>query len=169
MLKISGVCGIQIRFQVFTAASMKVAVFWDDRPDDGGSNHLWNVGKLLPDYTAQHPRRQSIFLPATTWYLIPSPAAMMRKVDPARGYIQIVHAYSRWQCRRTKCQPCNAGVSWTCEASGAGVLNLVQTWGHIDPSGLVSHCVINEVILLICHGNLLTVLLSYGLSRIDSH
>jgi hypothetical protein len=28
------------------------------RPDDEGSKHLWNVGKLLPDYTAQHPRRQ---------------------------------------------------------------------------------------------------------------
>jgi hypothetical protein len=21
-------------------------------PDDGGSNHLWNVGQYLPDYTA---------------------------------------------------------------------------------------------------------------------
>jgi hypothetical protein len=30
-----------------------------DRPDDGGSKHIWSVGKLLPDYTAQHPRRQS--------------------------------------------------------------------------------------------------------------
>jgi hypothetical protein len=29
-----------------------------DRPDDGGSKHLWNAGKLLPDYTAQQPRRQ---------------------------------------------------------------------------------------------------------------
>jgi hypothetical protein len=28
-------------------------------PDDGGSKHLWNVGKLLPDCKAQHPRRQS--------------------------------------------------------------------------------------------------------------
>jgi hypothetical protein len=28
------------------------------RPDDGGSKHLWNVGKLLPDYTALQPRRQ---------------------------------------------------------------------------------------------------------------
>jgi hypothetical protein len=31
------------------------------RPDDGGeggSKHLWNVGKLLSDYTAQQPRRQ---------------------------------------------------------------------------------------------------------------
>jgi hypothetical protein len=30
----------------------------DECPDDGGSKHLWNVGKLLPDYTAQQPRRQ---------------------------------------------------------------------------------------------------------------
>jgi hypothetical protein len=29
-----------------------------DRPDDGGTKHLWNVGKLLPDYMAQQPRRQ---------------------------------------------------------------------------------------------------------------
>jgi hypothetical protein len=28
------------------------------RPDDGGGKHLLNVGKLLPDYTAQHPTRQ---------------------------------------------------------------------------------------------------------------
>jgi hypothetical protein len=39
-----------------------MTVFWDvahgDRPDDGGSKGLWNVGKLLPDYTAQQPRRQ---------------------------------------------------------------------------------------------------------------
>jgi hypothetical protein len=33
------------------------------RPDDEGSKHLWNVSKLLPDYTAQHPRRQpAIFI-----------------------------------------------------------------------------------------------------------
>jgi hypothetical protein len=29
-----------------------------DRPDDGGSKDLWNVGKLLPDYTVLQPRRQ---------------------------------------------------------------------------------------------------------------
>jgi hypothetical protein len=28
------------------------------QPDDGGSKYLWNVGKLLPDYTAQEPRTQ---------------------------------------------------------------------------------------------------------------
>jgi hypothetical protein len=35
-----------------------------NRPDDGGSKHLRNVGKLLLDYTAQHPRRQVIFIVA---------------------------------------------------------------------------------------------------------
>jgi hypothetical protein len=43
--------------------STKMAVFWvvalmNDRPDNGGSKDLWNVGKLLPDYTALQPRRQ---------------------------------------------------------------------------------------------------------------
>jgi hypothetical protein len=28
------------------------------RPDDGGSKYLWNVDKLLPDYTVLQPRRQ---------------------------------------------------------------------------------------------------------------
>jgi hypothetical protein len=42
------------------AVSTKMAVFWvvGDRPDDGGSKDLWNVDKLLPDYTALQPRRQ---------------------------------------------------------------------------------------------------------------
>jgi hypothetical protein len=32
--------------------------YGDNRPDDGGSKYLWNVGKLLPDYTAQKTRKQ---------------------------------------------------------------------------------------------------------------
>jgi hypothetical protein len=40
-----------------------VEVSWRFRsaccPDDGGSKHLWNVGKLLPDYMAWQLRRQS--------------------------------------------------------------------------------------------------------------
>jgi hypothetical protein len=36
-----------------------MAVFWvvapGDRPDDGGSKDLSNVGKLLPDYTRYNP------------------------------------------------------------------------------------------------------------------
>jgi hypothetical protein len=69
------------RFQVLTAASMKITVFWDvapcslvevyrrcrgtcclhhqgDYPDDEGSKYLCNVSKLLPDYMVQHPRIQ---------------------------------------------------------------------------------------------------------------
>jgi hypothetical protein len=29
------------------------------RLDEGGSKLLWNIGKLLPDFTVQHPRKQS--------------------------------------------------------------------------------------------------------------
>jgi hypothetical protein len=36
--------------------------------DGGGSKHLWNVTKLLPDYTAQQPRTQS-----TTFLLLWEP------------------------------------------------------------------------------------------------
>jgi hypothetical protein len=39
-------------------ANHSIATFGDQRDDDEGSKHLWNVGKLLPDYTAQQPRRQ---------------------------------------------------------------------------------------------------------------
>jgi hypothetical protein len=71
-----------VRFQVLTAASMKMTVFWvvapcslvevywcfrsacylnhqGDCPDDGVNKHLWNVGILLPDYMVLQPRRQS--------------------------------------------------------------------------------------------------------------
>jgi hypothetical protein len=34
------------------------AVMSTHRHDEGGSKYLWNVGELLPDYTAQQPRRQ---------------------------------------------------------------------------------------------------------------
>jgi hypothetical protein len=53
-----------VEIQVLTAASTKMIIFWDvvpcsltHRPDDGGSKHLWNVGKFLPDYMAQHSKR----------------------------------------------------------------------------------------------------------------
>jgi hypothetical protein len=44
-------CSLVEVYRRFTGAS--------DRPDDGGSKHLWNVDKLLPDYTTQQPRTQS--------------------------------------------------------------------------------------------------------------
>jgi hypothetical protein len=45
-----------------TVSRMLSRVIWkftDVLPDDGGSKHLWNVGKRLSAYTAQHPRRQT--------------------------------------------------------------------------------------------------------------
>jgi hypothetical protein len=52
----------KVGFGVLMAVSTKMAVFWvvdeSHRPDDGGSKDLWNVGKLLPDYTVLQPRRQ---------------------------------------------------------------------------------------------------------------
>jgi hypothetical protein len=34
----------------------------DDRSDDGDSEYLWNVGKLLPEYTTLQPRQPSSYL-----------------------------------------------------------------------------------------------------------
>jgi hypothetical protein len=71
----SSIC---VGFEVLISVRLKMAVFWvvascslvefkgsccllhqgDNRPDDGGSKHLWNVGKFLPDYTALQSRRQ---------------------------------------------------------------------------------------------------------------
>jgi hypothetical protein len=69
---------------------IKMTVFWDvapcslvevcrrfrgscslHRPDNGGTTHIWNDGKLLPDYTPQHYRRQVNFILAAvrTWNL----------------------------------------------------------------------------------------------------
>jgi hypothetical protein len=70
-----------VRFQVLTAASMKMVVFWVvapcslvmNRPDVGGSKHLWNVGKLLPDYRAQQPRRQLYLWNSSLWSFLQAP------------------------------------------------------------------------------------------------
>jgi hypothetical protein len=55
---------ISVRFLVFTAATMKITVFWDiasrslvemDRRFRGARWNFWNVGQLLRDYTAPYP------------------------------------------------------------------------------------------------------------------
>jgi hypothetical protein len=79
----------QVRSEVLTEASMKLTVFWDvalctlvevfrrfrgayclhqQGLDDGCSKHLWNVGNLLPDYTANIPEYsylQDLFSPTS--------------------------------------------------------------------------------------------------------
>jgi hypothetical protein len=67
-------CLLQLGFEVLTAVSTKMAVFWVVAPcsqvevyhrlrgpcclHHQGLKGLWNVGKLLPDYTALQSRRQ---------------------------------------------------------------------------------------------------------------
>jgi hypothetical protein len=49
--------GTQTHVSELLAASIIRAMIY--RPDDGGSKHLRNAGKLLlPDYTALQPKRQ---------------------------------------------------------------------------------------------------------------
>jgi hypothetical protein len=60
----SGTTPFQTIFQVLTAASVKMTVFWDVAPCSLGEVYRRFRGAyclLLPDYTAQHPRRQSPF------------------------------------------------------------------------------------------------------------
>jgi hypothetical protein len=56
------------------------------RPDVGGSENLWNDGKLLPDYTAQYPRRQVTFVLAAvrTWNLT---VMILQVPQKARNYL----------------------------------------------------------------------------------
>jgi len=44
-------------------------------PENGGSKHLWNVDQLLPEYTAQHSRRQTSCSPL--WEPEISPRVML--------------------------------------------------------------------------------------------
>jgi hypothetical protein len=48
----------ELIFFNFKITDDKWDLIWGDRPDDGGSELLWNVGNFLPDYTAQHPSKQ---------------------------------------------------------------------------------------------------------------
>jgi hypothetical protein len=53
------------RLKVLTAAKMKMAVCWDTAPfSQIKFTDLAYVGKFLPDYTAQQPRRQPSSFPA---------------------------------------------------------------------------------------------------------
>jgi hypothetical protein len=85
----------------WTSVSLKTTVLWDvepcsplevyrgacclhhqgDRPDDGGRKHLWNISKLLPDYTAQHSTRQlSLYSPPWESKISPSVSSISREL-----------------------------------------------------------------------------------------
>jgi hypothetical protein len=50
-------CAVCRKLQMFHRCSLPSSSWWRV-PDDGSGKRFWNVCKLLPDYTAQHLRRQ---------------------------------------------------------------------------------------------------------------
>jgi hypothetical protein len=103
-------------FQVFTAVSMKMTVFWgvvpfslveidqhfrgayclhDQGGDDGGSKHLWNVSRFLWDYTAAHPRRQS----SSTFNLVNNSQKLLHLINKI---FEEVHWYKFWMFSITR-------------------------------------------------------------------
>jgi hypothetical protein len=69
------------------------------RPDDGGSKDLWNIGKLLPNYTALQPRRQ----PSTKYPFIKyGPArslSTLKRLSDVRSRCQVVPRPTKYQDR----------------------------------------------------------------------
>jgi hypothetical protein len=66
-------------------------MYLGDRPDDGGSTHLWNVGQHPLDYMAVHPEDSELqesteFIPYTTskqaanLHIIISPVAGLQNI-----------------------------------------------------------------------------------------
>jgi hypothetical protein len=57
-----GCCMVQSRrkWPVFQRCLLPPTSGWSGThcPADGGSMHIWNVGKFLQDYIEQHPKRQ---------------------------------------------------------------------------------------------------------------
>jgi hypothetical protein len=59
-----------------------------NRPDDGGSTDLWNVGKLIPVYTALQPRRQpSSYSPPWEPHVVLNWTAVIYFFKSVSGYL----------------------------------------------------------------------------------
>jgi hypothetical protein len=117
-----------VRFQAVTVAIMTMAVFWIVVPcclvpDNGGSKHLWNVGGLVPDYTAQQPRRQPSSIGTVDCFctvnLLRAPRKQrVRNRDTVGRYFNM-----RWNRKRKK--EIAGNVRSTC----LFVANHTQSWG----------------------------------------
>jgi hypothetical protein len=84
----------------------------DLRPDDAGSTYLWNVGKLVPVYTALQPRRQPslfytsrilplniLYLSVLWWHFKITLATNL--VQPEHGRVQFI--FFLLNCQLTIC------------------------------------------------------------------
>jgi hypothetical protein len=117
---------------VETGKLLKMA---EDRPDDGGSKDLWNVGTTLPDYTMLQPRRQpssysspwkpQILLRKAVLYVRPICSCVSVNVDGSA--ISRSHGLEGYQMlAKTKC--CLDGVVvGVCCASRLNVRSYVLT------------------------------------------
>jgi hypothetical protein len=74
-------------------------------PDDGGSTHLWNVGRQS-FYTAVYPRRQLWTSYSPPWELEISQGGLVSRLVTEPG---ISHLLSRWCCVQSERV---AGSSW---------------------------------------------------------
>jgi hypothetical protein len=101
-----------MRFQVFTAASVKMTALWDiascslvvvdRRFDDGGSAHLRNVRILQRDYAALYPRRlsSSVVVFLVRYYIV---LGIPRIIESAldKSAFEDGLLYALWNCLRT--------------------------------------------------------------------
>jgi hypothetical protein len=83
-------------------------------PDDGGSKNLWNVDQFLPDYTAQHPRRQPSSYIVLHWLnraysastrrraSILSPTQCATVIEAWRAYCTVCPMFRKWVLSGTK-------------------------------------------------------------------
>jgi hypothetical protein len=80
----------EVGFEVITAASVKMAIFWVVALC---ACCLWNIGKFLPDYTVLQPRRQPSkyqLTSGTTWL------AILLTVLPLEKLATISSAFYLW-------------------------------------------------------------------------
>jgi hypothetical protein len=112
---------------------------WVVRCDDEGTNHLWNVYKLLPDYTAQQPTRQ----PSYTFRFLAVVRSGMRRSTVlflTRGYrdkatCTYIHTYIPW-IQNLVMLTVGCGISHKLQnvqlSSVFTTLRLIQNWSFID-------------------------------------
>jgi hypothetical protein len=91
------------------------------RPHDGGRKHLWNVGKRLPDYTTQHPRRQpSSYSPS--W----GPEISL-SLSVALGFVNSTEHSFHWDLRFSRWW----GYQWWSSGLWSRVDRLVPTYLYV--------------------------------------
>jgi hypothetical protein len=91
-------------------------VFWDvvpcshaiHRSDDGGSMHLWNIGRLQHDYMVLHPRRLNFMVQSPRYSFSNLPAIFLERLW--------LFVWFSW-CSRVACIPWQCTCLLTSETS----------------------------------------------------